>query len=109
MFLVLPESTEPLGLERDDIASGMVVGNLVGSHQQATIMGEQNGRALQGMRAEGGQVLNVFGAREQSGGEVFFGEQRADTILARVSVVNGKGGHRKEKDWGLKLSWGREW
>lgn len=53
-----------MSFERDHFAGGMVCGNLVGSDEQAAIMGEHDGSALEGMRAEGGEVLDVFRPRE---------------------------------------------
>ena len=64
MVLVLTEGAAPLSFERDDFAGGMVCGNLVGSDEQAAIMGEHDGSALEGMSAEGGEVLDVFRPRE---------------------------------------------
>lgn len=64
MVLVLTQGAAPLSFERDDFASGMVSGNLVGSNEQAAILGKHDGSALEGVRAEGREVLDVFRPRE---------------------------------------------
>ena len=48
VFLVLAEGAEPLGFKGQDVAGGVVLGDLVGGNEEALIWGQEDGGAVVG-------------------------------------------------------------
>lgn len=91
MFLILAEGAEPLGLEGDHLAGGVVVGDLIGGDEQALIMREEHGGVVVRAGTVTSEVLDVFGPSEQGEIKLVGGEQvaRAGLAVGRVGELHG--------------------
>ena len=82
LFLVLTQGAEPLGFEGDDVAGGVVIRSLIGGDEEAAVVGEQDGGCMKGVRAKGGEVLDVLRPGEERGGKVVVIQDSAQSSLA---------------------------